>query len=375
MKEDTTYRFWLEPPFGRAVREDRSHHLIAEPDVAPRVEIFGPADHLDLATPRPIEIGYSASDDFGLGAVDLVFRAGDHPEQRVRLRDAGGARAAQGRTLWDPATAAVGGAERISYRVEARDLDDVSGAKVGTSRTLYLVIQNPHESLEDRLDRQRDLLAKLIGDLATRLEPPLAPGLAGPAAPSSNTEGGGATTASMSPVDRVSAFVVVHEAQEAHLTQLGQLIDEDRRNGTLGKTLRAALSGIADRQERLLRDEAQILGALRGKPNPGNGLARLDAVSSRHVSELETDVLLLDDLIGRQRLEDLASLGKELTDTHQRLPGSARPLQEDQGRGPAPPARARDPRAARRGWPTWPRRSRRSRPATTSPTSGATCPT
>ena len=37
------------------------------------------------------------------------------------------------------------------------------------------------------------------------------------------------------------------------------------------------------------------------------------------MAELENDVLLLDDLIGRQRLEDLASLGKELTDAHQRL--------------------------------------------------------
>jgi hypothetical protein len=37
------------------------------------------------------------------------------------------------------------------------------------------------------------------------------------------------------------------------------------------------------------------------------------------VAELERDVLLLDDLVGRQRLEDLASLGKELTDAHQRL--------------------------------------------------------
>ena len=30
-------------------------------------------------------------------------------------------------------------------------------------------------------------------------------------------------------------------------------------------------------------------------------------------------VLLMDDLIGRQRLEDLAMLGRELTDAHQRL--------------------------------------------------------
>src|SRR4029077_2971317 len=49
------------------------------------------------------------------------------------------------------------------------------------------------------------------------------------------------------------------------------------------------------------------------------GLARLDAQGVRHVAELEADVLALDDVIGRQRLEDLASLGKELTDAHQRL--------------------------------------------------------
>ena len=96
------------------------------------------------------------------------------PSSASLLRDGGGARTVQGRTLWDPASAGLGGAERIAYRIEARDRDDVSGGpqigKPGTSRTLYVIIQNPHESLEDRLERQRELLEKLIGDLAQRLE-------------------------------------------------------------------------------------------------------------------------------------------------------------------------------------------------------------
>jgi hypothetical protein len=307
---DGSYRFWLEPRFGRAVREQRSHHLTAEPDAPPRVEISGPADRLELPTPRPIEIGYAASDDFGLGAVDLVVRVGDRPEQRVALRDGAGARAVQGRTLWDPATAGLGGAERIAYRIEARDRDAVSGAKVGSSRTLYVIIQNAHESLEDRLDRQRELLEKLIGDLADRLEHGAAGGGdAGAAA------AGGAEAAL---AQRLGAYAAVHEAEESHLALLGQLVDEERRNGSLGKALRATLAGIADRLEKLLRDEAQALGALKGKTTPG-GVARLDAQSVRHVAELENDVIALDDVIGRQRLEDLASLGKELTDAHQRL--------------------------------------------------------
>ncbi|HVU49625.1 MAG TPA: DUF4175 family protein [Polyangia bacterium] len=301
------YRFWLQPTLGRSVRESASHRIEAEADAAPRVEIQGPADRLELATPRPIEVGYTASDDYGLGAVELVYRVGDRPEQRTLLRDARGAKTAQGRTLWDPAATALLGGERIAYHIEARDRDEVSGAKVGSSRTLYVVIQNAHESLEDRLDRQREVLEKLLVDLGDRLEH--GPGEAG------------ARGDAAEPASRLAALGVVHEAEEGHLTLLGRLLDDDRREGTLGKALRAALAGVADRLAKLLREEAPALAAARGKAAgkaPGLG-APLEGALSRHVAELERDVLLLDDLVGRQRLEDLATLGKELTDAHQRL--------------------------------------------------------
>ncbi len=312
LSESGTYRFWLQPTFGRSVRERAAHRIDAEADAPPRVEIQGPADHLELATPRPIEVGYTASDDYGLGAVELVYRVGDRPEQRVLLRDGRGARAAQGRTLWDPAAGALVGGERIGYHIEASDRDEISGAKVGSSRTLYVVIQNAHESLEDRLDRQREVLERLLGDLGDRLE-----------------HGAGAADAGDASA-RLAALEAVHEAEESHLALLGRLLDDDRREGTLGKALRAGLGGVADRLERLLREEAPALASLRAKVGterkgekgekgkPG-GLAALDAPGARHAAELEKDVLLLDDLVGRQRLEDLATLGKELTDAHQRL--------------------------------------------------------
>jgi hypothetical protein len=300
--EDASYRFWLDPGLGRALREERSHHITAEADAPPRVEIQGPADRLELATPRPIEIGYSASDDFGLGAVDLIVRVGDRAEQRVPLRDGAGARAVQGRTLWDPSGAGLTGAERIAYRVEARDRDAVSGPKVGVSRTLYVIIQSPGETLDDRLQRQRELLELLLTDLADRVEQAPAPG--GPRADEDA---------------RTAALAAVHEAEQGHLAMLGRLLDEDKHGGGgLGKALRAALGGIADRMERILRDETQALAKLRIKVSPG-ARARLDVASAKEVAELEGDVLLLDDLIGREQLEDLANLGKELTETQQRL--------------------------------------------------------
>ena len=155
------------------VREQAGHRIEAEVDAPPRVEIQGPADRLELATPRPIEVGYTASDDFGLGVIELVYRVGDRPVQRILLRDGHGVRAAQGAPSSTPARApsSPGSASGITSR---RAIATTSRAARTASRARRArstcIIQNPHESLEDRLERQRELLEKLIGDLADRIE-------------------------------------------------------------------------------------------------------------------------------------------------------------------------------------------------------------
>ncbi len=323
LMESGTYRFWLQPLLGRAVREQRGHRMEAEADRPPRVEIHGPADRLELPTPRPIEVGFAADDDFGLAMVELVFRVDDAPEQRQLLKDARGARLAQGRTLWDPARLGLSAGSRIAYRVEARDRDEISGAKTGTSRTLYVVIARPEEGIDSRLGRQREVMEHLTGDLANRLEMPAR------AAPPGGT---GARRVTAVPAEagafadaetRLTNYATIHEAEEAHLALLGRLLDDDRREGALGKGLRAALIGMADRLGRLLREEKDALGMTREGAARARAvtasLSKLDAQRERHVTELEKDVLQLDDLIGRQRLEDLAAVGRELTDAHLRL--------------------------------------------------------
>jgi len=299
LSESASYRFWLQPLLGRAVREQQSHRLEAEPDRPPRAEIHGPADRLELAAPRPIEVGFAAADDFGLASVELVYRVDEGPEHRQPLKDPLGARVAEGRIVWDPSNLPLSPGARIAYHVEARDRDEVSGAKVGSSRTLYVVISHPQETVNARLDRQREILEHLIADLADRLE-------LGEGQPVPRGERAPNDTA------RRATFLALDENEEAHLTLLGRLLDDDRREATLGKALRVALAGIADRLGKLLREEKDLLGH-------HVAAARLRAHHGRHVAELERSVLLMDDLIGRQRLEDLAAIGKELTETHKRL--------------------------------------------------------
>ncbi len=316
LQDSGSYRVWLAPLIGRPVRELRPHRIVAESDQAPRVDIFGAADRLELASPRPVEVGFSATDDFGLGPVDLVYRVGEGPEQRVRLRDPAGARATRGSTVFEPAVATLGPGEMVAYHIEAKDRDDVSGAKVGSSRTLYLVIQNPRENLDEQLARERDILDRLIGNLGDRLD------LSDSGSPAGSPPPPG-TAPNSEPLTRLASWVSVHEAQEAHLALLGRVVDDERRAGNASKTLVNALAGVADRLGKVLREESALLSALRGKADQGaltaTNFGRVAGVGAKDIDELERSILLLDDLISRQRLEDLAAAARELTDAYRQL--------------------------------------------------------
>jgi hypothetical protein len=304
------FRVWLTPLLGRPAREDRGHRIIAEADQPPRVDIFGPADRLELPTPRPIEVGYSVNDDFGVGKVELVYRIDDGKEQRTLLKEAGTERIVQGRTVFDPDLSAAASGTTVTYRIEARDNDAVLGAKIGSSRSLTIVVQDPRENLDEQLVRQRAVLDRLIDNLGDRLEALEEGATPNPAA-----------LKDLSP--RLNLWLSLHEVEEGQVAALGRVIDEQRRTGDTSKPVLAALAGVADRLGRKLREEDALLSQLRTKVAAGPLLSshfdRLRKTGRIHVGELETAILLLDDIIGRQRLEDLAALARTLTDAYQRL--------------------------------------------------------
>ena len=109
----------------------------------------------------------------------------------------------QGKTVFEPNLESSAPGVIVAYRIEARDNDAISAAqaapvkanarraasrrhrqtdaqagrdprpapgKPGSSRTLYVVIQDPRENLDEQLLREREVLDKLIENLADRLE-------------------------------------------------------------------------------------------------------------------------------------------------------------------------------------------------------------
>src|SRR5207248_325735 len=119
------YRFSVQPPSGRPVREAEAHRIDVEPDRAPRVDLAAPADDLEVAGPRKVELAFSADDDYGLGDLELVWRAARDdgaPEQRKLLRAAGG-KSASGKYEWDLGDLDLQPGVRVAYHLEAKDND------------------------------------------------------------------------------------------------------------------------------------------------------------------------------------------------------------------------------------------------------------
>jgi hypothetical protein len=290
------------------VAEPEAHRIDLEPDRAPRVDLYAPADPLEVAGPRRVELAWNVDDDYGLGAIELVWKAGDAPEQRrmIDAKPAPGTRAMQGKIEWDLGEIDLKPGVKVSYHLEAKDNDTVPGPNVGRSKTLTLSMFSPREKTERAMADQQQLLEEAIALLGDRLE-----------LKHDDDE------------KLVEAFTRVHSKAEALLVSLARAEqtagDSQPKKASGARDIKGALGEMHTRLGKLVHEEEQALGDLRDKrrkshePLHGGAAKPLERGNVAHVTELERDVLALDDLLGKQRLEELLAVADEMAATRDRL--------------------------------------------------------
>ena len=359
VEESGSYRVWLSPLLGRPVREARAHRIVAEADEAPRVEIFGPADRLELPTPRPIEVGFSATDDYGLGA----GRAGLPGGGRARA-----AHPAQGRRPPAPAPprAAPSSSPTSTGRRPGRGWPTGSRPRTTTaSRAARPARRARSTSSSPTRARASTSSCCASGRSSTSCSttwptawrrwiptPTTARAAVGGRTPGRCT---GLAAGAWDTASKLVPWLSVHEALESHVAALGRIIDDERRSGSGSKSVLAALSSIADRLARRLREESgaagQPAGPDRRQPDhPGTpGGSSFDRLLKH---EVQTRRGAGDRGPAARRSDRAAAAGgsgrhgQDAGRHLQAAAGPAEPLPGDQGRGPAPPDRAGDPRPA-----------------------------
>lgn len=286
-REDGALLLRLHRAGGEWINDARERLVRALSDDAPRVTMLDPAEDVVLDRPDAVEIAWDATDDVGISHVDLVVRDGGGVERRRRVAsypESAHPAMASGSAPVDLALHELRPGDTVTVWVEAHDGDLVGGPNVGRSAERSITLASEATRREQRLDALEAVLDRAIGTLADRLERPV-PEVEAQARP---------------------RFDAMAASTEAFVEALTRHAEQLRRSGEARGTDRALYVEMAARVRRLLHEERLAHG------RSVAGLDRRRDVDGRAVTELEDDVLTLDDLLSRARMEDAAAIAREL---------------------------------------------------------------
>lgn len=302
----------------RVTAEGPEQSITVEVDQPPQARITAPIDGLELDPARQVvALKFEASDDYGLSALDLVFTPQGGEARRVSLRPDDG-RTTRGSWQWDLGPLALKPGQVVTYFLEATDNDAVKGPKKGTSAVLTLKLYSSAEHRREALARVEALWDRLVTHLADRMESPDRP--------------------SPTPIDAAVAARPIDERASqlaGDFTALVQSLEDEREPP---QDLIAALSNVGTE---LSRDTASVMNARRfllqlagraGGATKGASLGdakggaysaeagrRLAAAIATDIQRSEKNVLYLEALLDRAKLDAIKELARQLKEDRREL--------------------------------------------------------
>lgn len=294
VRKSGTYAVAFYGRSGRELVRGPDVALTAEADAPPKVSLLLPASDLEVDPDAEVLLRWEATDDYGLTALALVYQKPGGTETRLPLPlDAG--RKSLGTWRWGLSGLKLAPGDRVSYSLEATDNNTVDGLQKGTSRAQILHVYSAAEHRREALHRVEALWERMVQHLADRMEGP----------DRSRTKD----------VSAVSAQAHVDESGHAlagDLVTTGRALSQERDRV---EALVAALANIGERLGRAVRSTAEMrrlylrLGSRPGENDPA---ARLSRAATEEIAQLERDVLYLESLLDRQRVEELRQLNQDL---------------------------------------------------------------
>src|SRR5207245_1938060 len=143
----------------------------------PQVTSEAPSEKtLEVDPQGRVVLNWSATDDYGLSQVALLFQLAGGKEERVVLQTpAQAARRLRGTKAWELRPLRVRAGDKLTYAVEARDNDAVDGPQRGASATQVLKVFSAAEHSREALLRAQALWERLVALAADRIEEKPAP--------------------------------------------------------------------------------------------------------------------------------------------------------------------------------------------------------
>lgn len=307
-----SYRFRFLGGGGKTVAEGAPHRITVVPDAYPKVNasIVGKdKDEVEVRDQDHLVVRWHASDDFGLTKLALVYRVKGGGKTRVELAHPDDHSRDEGSHEWDLSTLHLAPGDRVAWYVEALDDDAVSGPKKGVSRTRYLKVFSAAEHHRELMAEVDKLWEAMIGRLGDHLETPF------------GVKGGDSRADSAAAIKGAEGLTrgLDHlvASMDATLGKLGEDTLTPRTMLDALTNIRGGIARAASRSKDALHYFRRRLAVQDGADPAFAELVRRSHQDA--VSELEKDVLYLEDLLDHQRMEDLVAMAQEIKAHKRRL--------------------------------------------------------
>ncbi|ABC84034.1 DUF4175 family protein [Anaeromyxobacter dehalogenans] len=301
-----SYRFRYLDAKGRVVAEGPPIPIAVEVDLPPQARITAPERELEVDANAVVAIEWQAEDDVGLAEVALVVKAPAGEPQRRVLRKGDGLRRDGGTQQLALAPERLAEGEAIEYWIEAVDGDTVSGPKTAASEHQFVKVYSEAEHRRAVLERARQAFEELVALLGDRLE-----------------------TLAEGPVATADRLPVAQQldARTRRLSEtLREAARELRRDPAGAREVAAALQNVAGNvrvaEQRVAALRAAIAQAFRVRVRPDASLVRnMTSADAALDATMEKGVLYLEQLLDKQRAQDLVRLAKDLAQRRRDLAG------------------------------------------------------
>jgi hypothetical protein len=305
-----------------APRRSAALALSQEPDRPPEVELLPlPRDRREVRENETVDVRFTARDDFGLVEATLVYQLPDGTAHRLAVP----APARSHRTWrrlysWDISQIPIAERSEVLYWIEVRDNDPGLGlkpledppGKVTRSATMRLVVRDDEAEHAENIVKMRDIRDAAVDLLALRLTTGAfsEAGVGAAAAPVSSRAAMARDLLSRSSsllariadaIDTLSMDALAHERDIATLTKIhGRLME-------LHKDELKAHEGLPPGLETSDPDAA------------GEQLKTLGKHNRKEITQLEDEIIRLDDLVDGQIIERLEALVARLEATQRKI--------------------------------------------------------
>lgn len=291
MEEGGSYRFRFLRE-GKVVAEGPPIPIAVEADEFPQVRITSPGAEIEVDAHARLQIGWSASDDYGLSDLTLVVKPPAGEEQRRPLRTFSASRRDSGSFELDWVSLRLDQGDKLLYWLEVRDNDAISGPKRSASATQVVKIYSEAEHHRVVLEKAQALWEEMVRLLGDRLV-----GL--PAASDRLASGEALDVRARSLQERIRLAAIEIRGDPAAPRELAAAL----------ANVAAGIRIAAERVSTARQIYSNQVKSGRGlDPGQSRRLAELDEEMDR---ELEKDVLYLGTLLDKQRGEDLARLARD----------------------------------------------------------------